>query len=452
MSEPTPGQSGPLPKLDPVAQAKAFLKSRKAVLEEARTALRLGNIEEAENLKSQVFDITGNKEIDDLLTGGTAPDEKTAEELGDLLSDLTFLDDALQNDISKKKLDLSKGEASTEEVIIPKVEVPAPRPETVDVEETIHVMADPALEENLEADNGVPPIKSTKGREVSVEDTRSSIIEAIESMEGRRTDNEERGQMYERLFPETLMESSFLRQEERIELGKLKSELEILLRQEKVDQIMEESETAKSSAAKVGSYLNVFKKLEETRDKEKRKKRKDAIIARLKELETVVNSRESAARSERQEKENSLKEDKAKNPFKYYLLERMHPLLFQIMFSIYKKDFSAENLDKVNERMGESGEELKFFTIGNVSDFQVANTAMGSSNGFTLRITNTKAVRTKSGEVDRESPKARYDLYGPDGIKRTEDIGYQDGVELLKKEAGIYQKEQYDRFIGKKSQ
>jgi hypothetical protein len=165
---------------------------------------------------------------------------------------------------------------------------------------------------------------------------------------------------------------------------------------------------------------------------------------RIKELEKQIRERNTkreqiAARIVAQEK------DKVKNPFKYYLLNKLNPKNLQVMFMADRNNISVEQINRIT---GEDGQNCKFFETNLITQRR-DNAIKFSSNGFYLKLKNREEI---VGEENGKrvlmiyGDEARYDIVAPDGAIVGTDLNYQTGDDLYYKKAEEYQKQQLAEF------
>jgi hypothetical protein len=118
--------------------------------------------------------------------------------------------------------------------------------------------------------------------------------------------------------------------------------------------------------------------------------------------------------SEARKARKKIMEDREKSPFKYKLIDGMHPINFFVVFQNLKDDTSVEELDEV---LGADGKQFKIIDLPEVDPDRLNAIAL-STNGFYLRLTNIKEiVKGEEKLVDKRDPRARYDLFYPNGEK-----------------------------------
>ncbi len=128
----------------------------------------------------------------------------------------------------------------------------------------------------------------------------------------------------------------------------------------------------------------------------------------------------------------ALEKDKIKNPFKYFLLGKMSE---ENRRRLYGTSITAGELTR---RTGESGLDIahawEFKKISKQNDFIINF----SPNGYYLKVSNAAEIgidEASRGEVI-ENPKAKYES----------EISYEEGLDLLKQKAKLYQSEQVIEF------
>ena len=167
---------------------------------------------------------------------------------------------------------------------------------------------------------------------------------------------------------------------------------------------------------------------EEGERMEKRRERREALLG---ELELV--------------------KDKIKNPFKYFIIDKLYEINFRVLFMQNKENVL---LSEINYIMGEDGRELQFWNPRQIVD-RGDNAVHFSSNGFYLRLTNKDEVRGKGSDgkevIIIDSPEAKYDLVAPDGRIIQSKLNYQTANELYYAKTRMYQAEQLNLFAKLKS-
>lgn len=158
---------------------------------------------------------------------------------------------------------------------------------------------------------------------------------------------------------------------------------------------------------------------------------------------------------EKEEEKEATKIDKAKNPFKWFLINSMSDDNFARIFDLDSRQ-GKENVKKeVNKFIGENGE-LKFHTdYNNMSMYQKwCNIVAFSSNGFYLMLENEKEITGTSmvdiRNRDIKNPKAKYTLVGPNGDRYIIGMDYVRAMNNLKNHATTYQEEKELEFSLKK--
>jgi len=136
-----------------------------------------------------------------------------------------------------------------------------------------------------------------------------------------------------------------------------------------------------------------------------------------------------------------LEEDRKQNPFKYYLIDKLHPTNFSILFHGNKEGISVK---KINKTTGEDGRNLKFWDLKLITT-ETNNAISFSSNGFYLKLTNKEEVKNEEG-ISTDDPKARYELIDPDGLIKASDLDYQTATNLFWEKAREYQEQQVKLF------
>ena len=146
------------------------------------------------------------------------------------------------------------------------------------------------------------------------------------------------------------------------------------------------------------------------------------------------------------EQKDPLAEDRKKNPFKYFLIDKMDDRVFELLFRGNRKN--ELELGYINTIFEETGRKIKYFNPPYTME-EYYNTIKFTSNGFSLQLLNAKEVIDKDGYgPDKKSSKARYRLVYPDFTTHKEDgeLNYRRGTRLLEKKAKEYQREQLALF------
>ena len=201
-----------------------------------------------------------------------------------------------------------------------------------------------------------------------------------------------------------------------------------------------EKTEAKRAAAIAGLrevIANAQRKLEENRIERAR------LRERLQEIEE--GGRREEADSPERERRETIEQDKKRNPFKYFLIDKMSDEVFKIIFGKGKGEVSLEEINRI---LGESGREVTYWNFNIISP-ETYNAVHHSSNGFSLQIQNPGEV-TEEKEGKRvtmiDDPKAKYKLVSPDGTSEGNAPTYQEGYTLMEQKAGDYQARQIDEF------
>ena len=143
-------------------------------------------------------------------------------------------------------------------------------------------------------------------------------------------------------------------------------------------------------------------------------------------------------------------EDRKKNPFKYFILDKMDDGIFWSLFGIARNKVSLEDINRICGNQA-TGEEVSFTEVANISEDR-NNAAYFSSNGFVLQLrenVNSTLVQSQDRILkDRNNLNVHYALMGPDASwEKGEDyLSYEEGVRLLKVKAQKYQEGQLAEF------
>src|SRR3989344_1914385 len=140
-------------------------------------------------------------------------------------------------------------------------------------------------------------------------------------------------------------------------------------------------------------------------------------------------------------------EHRKENPFTYYLIGKLHPINFEILFDTNKEKLNLETLKSINNAMPQDGKDLKFWNLYKYIEDYTNNATNFSSNGFYLRLKNIKETpRDAMGVIELGNPKSKFELYRPDGSLEADDLDFETGNDLLYKKAEEYQTQQLDQF------
>ncbi len=192
-----------------------------------------------------------------------------------------------------------------------------------------------------------------------------------------------------------------------------------------------------------------LRQLRETLEKTSRVRflKREKLEAQIFELEAEVGGLEEEIqklKSIEEKRIESIEEkriDREENPFKYYLVDKMHERNRQVLFG---DDPSAEEITRL---MGKSGRDLENEKIWNphliTSERDYA--VHFSVNGFYLKLTNREEVQEENG-IKVDDSKARYDLIAPDSTVLYSDLDYKEGCNLLNERTEEYQQEMLEEF------
>ena len=251
--------------------------------------------------------------------------------------------------------------------------------------------------------------------------------------------------------PETLEEVARRIAELDAEIGSLSKEIEEKLRE--IDSIgplriiksgkasKELDELILAKDKKYEERRRLYKKREELYEKENERMAQAMAQAREQEERERVEARE---RKERERKE-TLERDRERNPFKWFLIDKMRDEAFYCICGKAKGSATLEDIDHV---FGESGREVRFLTWKKIIP-GMRDTFCFSSNGFTLQLLNKEEV---IGEEDGKkvimgySPNAKYRLVTPEWTASGTEYNYDQGRLLLEQEARRHQQEQLALF------
>lgn len=132
--------------------------------------------------------------------------------------------------------------------------------------------------------------------------------------------------------------------------------------------------------------------------------------------------------------------DREKNPFKWFLFDKIDPKNFKVIFGVDKKNIRLEDLDYLAVDPNQAHIIRPTLYVNREKDYAV----LVSENGFYLRLKNIKEVPLNQDKLlIFEDPKAQYDLIGPNG-EVWPDISYQSGTELIRDKAFEYTRQQWN--------
>ena len=146
------------------------------------------------------------------------------------------------------------------------------------------------------------------------------------------------------------------------------------------------------------------------------------------------------------ERGKQLAEDRERNPFKYFIIDKLNPKTFQVIFLKDRENVSVED---INDVMGETGRNFKDGLIKTAQYIipERDHAVLFSVNGFYLKLVNSKKVRKhKDGEIMLNDAKAEYVIIGPEGEVENSSLDYEGGRNLLEKTAKQYQEQQTSLF------
>jgi hypothetical protein len=164
----------------------------------------------------------------------------------------------------------------------------------------------------------------------------------------------------------------------------------------------------------------------------RKRKKLEQEISRLEELE-------------------KLEQDKEKNPFKYHLLDKLHPVNFKVLFGENRPGrLNLKLLEEINHVMGEDGKNLEFWNrLKRISDdYDCA--VYFYSNGFYQKLKNkNETPKDDKGALLLYDPKARYEIHSPDGKVIADNCSLGEGKGIFDAKAKEYQEQQLAEFEAK---
>jgi hypothetical protein len=218
------------------------------------------------------------------------------------------------------------------------------------------------------------------------------------------------------------------------EIENLEREIDIKLKELKKINLLNPFNNRKFN--KLDEEINTLRKLRSQKYEQKKELYELENIKREKIQKESEGLEKEKEEREEQERIKTIEEDKKINPFKYFMIKEMKDDAFLCIFLKKKEEVSLKDIDYI---LGEDGKEIGFFDPEYVLENR-GNTVEYSSNGFTLQLQNKEEVRGENG-INFQDLKARYKLVTPDWKYIRDDLGYEEGVKLLKEEAEKYQAE-----------
>ncbi len=145
----------------------------------------------------------------------------------------------------------------------------------------------------------------------------------------------------------------------------------------------------------------------------------------------------------------ALKLDRLNNQFKYFVIEKMHPKNFKIVFGTDPRDITLKTINSIVPNMAQAFQEgIYIYPVPkNDKVSEREGVAEFSINGFYLKIKNKKVVTGKGG-VNFEDPRARFDLVDPSGeiVAIDFDMDFAEGQRQIALRSREYQTRQVQEF------